>query len=161
MLSLIDIDRPSFQDLTRDRLQGLQRLVSTASKLLWITAGPESDCPYLDMSKGWLRSLAYERRGTLLQYPNIENAAAINAELLANSLMRLVYADSGNDHTMPTVVYTTEHELYYRDGTMQICRLRNEDTLNQRYLSARRWVSTQVEPTDPRTAACVVPDTAG
>ncbi|KAL4864872.1 hypothetical protein BDV12DRAFT_200687 [Aspergillus spectabilis] len=161
VLSLIDIDRPSFQDLTLERLEGLQKLVSTASKLLWVTAGPESDCPYLGMSKGWLRSLAYERRGTVLQYLNIENPAAVSAELLATSLMRLVYADSANDHTMPDLVYTTEHELYYRNGTMQICRLRNEDTMNQRYISARRWVSTLVDRTDSRTVLCVVPETPG
>ncbi|KAL5336891.1 hypothetical protein BJX70DRAFT_389679 [Aspergillus crustosus] len=161
VLSLIDIDKPCFRDLTEPRLQGLQRLVSNTYKLLWVTAGAEGDNPYLGMSKGWLRSLAYERRSSVIQYLNIEDRAAVDANLLASSLLRLVYADTANDHTMPDRVYTTEHELYYRDGTMQICRLRNDDTMNQRYLSARKWVSKEVDLNDSQETLRVISQPTG
>ncbi|KAL6238509.1 hypothetical protein BDW75DRAFT_237396 [Aspergillus navahoensis] len=157
ILSLLDIDRPCFQDLTKDRLQALQKVISATHRLLWVTAGSEGDCPYLGMSKGWLRSLAYERKESLHQYLNIESLAATVAKTLATALMRLVYADGVKDHSLPDRVYATEHELYYKNGTMQIVRLRNDTAMNQRYLSARRWVSKEVKLTDANTVVRVVP----
>ncbi|KAI9039672.1 type I polyketide synthase [Aspergillus affinis] len=159
VLSLVDMDRPCFKDLTRSRLQALQQLIPVTKKLLWVTSGAESECPYLGMSKGWLRSLAYERKDSLHQYLNIESPASDEVELLTTTLMRLVYTKNVNDHTLPSHVYVTEHELYFKNGTMQICRLRNEEAMNQRYLSARSYVSKKVEPTDPRSILRVAPVT--
>ncbi|KAL3430444.1 hypothetical protein BDV09DRAFT_202202 [Aspergillus tetrazonus] len=148
VLCLTDMDSPCFRDLTEQRLQALQRLISVTRRLLWVTAGPESDCLDLGLTKGWLRSLAYERRESLHQYLNVENADAVTAELLATALMRLVYAESGNDHMLSNLVHATEHELYFRNGRMDICRLQYENEMNQRYLSARQWVSKEVRATD-------------
>ncbi|KAL4759322.1 ketoreductase domain-containing protein [Aspergillus foveolatus] len=123
------MDSPCFRDLTEQRLQALQKLISVTNRLLWVTAGRESDCLDLGLTKGWLRSLAYERRESLHQYLNVEDADAVTAELLATTLMRLVYTESGNDHMLSELVHY-------------------ENEMNQRYLSARQWVSKEVRVTD-------------
>ncbi|KAL4981504.1 hypothetical protein BDW68DRAFT_183424 [Aspergillus falconensis] len=148
VLCLTDMDIPCFRDLTEQRLQALQKLISATHRLLWVTAGPESDCLELGLTKGWLRSLAYERRESLHQYLNVESANAVTAELLATTLMRLVYTQSGNDHFLSEIVHATEHELCFRNGRMEICRLQYESDMNQRYLSTRQWVSKEVRATD-------------
>ncbi|KAL6237467.1 hypothetical protein BDW75DRAFT_238255 [Aspergillus navahoensis] len=155
VLCLTDMDSPCFRDLTEQRLQALQKLISATHRLLWVTAGTESDSPDLGLSKGWLRSLVYERRESLYQYLNVESATAVTAELLATTLMRLVYTQSSNDHMLSEIVHATEHELYFRNGRMEICRLQYESDMNQRYLSARQWVSKEVRPTDEISVAPV------
>jgi Ser/Thr protein kinase RdoA (MazF antagonist) len=87
----MDIDSTCFQDLTSQHLQALQKLILATHWLLWVTAGSESDCPDLGLSKGWLRSLAYEHRESLHQYLNVKSTDAVTAELLATILICLVY----------------------------------------------------------------------
>jgi hypothetical protein len=100
VLSLVDIDRSCFQDLTEDCLQSLQALTTVAGKLLWVTVSPESDCPYYGMSKGWLKSLAHENKKCLYQYLNIDNRDAVDSSPLVTTLMHLVCTDSGNVYTL-------------------------------------------------------------
>ncbi|KAL4954367.1 hypothetical protein BDW69DRAFT_205260 [Aspergillus filifer] len=149
VLCLTDVDTPCFQSFTENRLKALQTLIGATTRLLWVTAGAESDCPYYGMTKGWLRSLAYEQKDTLYQYLNIEDPAAMDAKLIATSLMRLIYTQQSNDYSLARHVHAIEHELYLKNGVMQVCRLRSEKAMNQRYVSARNWVSRTVNPDDP------------
>ncbi|KAL4883830.1 hypothetical protein BJY04DRAFT_216165 [Aspergillus karnatakaensis] len=161
VMSLIDIDAPCFRDLTRERLRGLQRLILATSKLLWVSSGSETENPFLAMSMGWLKALATERKRTIFQYLNIESPGAVKGELLAENLMRLAHASGPNDHTLPDQVYTTEPILYYRNGRMEICRVRSESRVNQRYLSSRKWQSRQVDLHDTASILRLVPTSSG
>ncbi|KAF9895148.1 hypothetical protein FE257_000050 [Aspergillus nanangensis] len=157
VISLVDLDQPYFQDITEGGLDRLRRLVRISHKLLWVTAGSEADCPYLGLSKGWLRSLIWERKDCMYQYMNIEKFPEVNETLLATAVLRLAYADQPNDYTCPNRLWTTEHEVYHKDGATEIIRLRDQADMNRRYVSARRWVSREVRLGDPTAAVCIVP----
>ncbi|KAI2322177.1 hypothetical protein LOZ01_004717 [Ophidiomyces ophidiicola] len=157
ILSLVDLDRPCFQELNEKRLQYLQKLTTAAAKLLWVATGSEGDCPYLGMSKGWLRSLAHENKSCLYQYLNIDRIDATSSSLLASTLMSLAYTNCRNDYTLSTGIHTTEPELHFKDGVMRICRLHKDPVPNKRYVSARRYVHEEVELLN--STVCAIPDT--
>ncbi|QKX61835.1 uncharacterized protein TRUGW13939_08991 [Talaromyces rugulosus] len=159
VLSLIDIGWPWFQDLSKDRLVPMQGLVTLASKMLWVTAGSEKDCPYMGMSKGWLKSLAYENKHCLYQYLNIEDQKSVDVTLICSTLMRLVHTDKPNDYKLSTEVHSTESELLFKDGSMQIPRIRSDQATNDRYLAARQHISRQVELSN--STVCVIPASEG
>jgi acyl transferase domain-containing protein len=139
-LVLTDLDKPCFEDLSEDRLRGLQRLVRVAQKLLWVTAGSESDCPWLYMSKGWLKCLPYEHKHCLYQYLNVVEPADLDAVVVARTLMRLVYTDQPNHYSLPNRVWVVEPELRLEKGAMTIPRVVDAPEMNTRYEAGRRAV---------------------
>ncbi|KAL4755948.1 non-reducing polyketide synthase pyr2 [Aspergillus foveolatus] len=145
VLSMADLDWPCFEDLTDDRVCAMQSLVATTDKMLWVTIGPEHECPYYGMSKGWLRSLAHEHKECLYQYFNIEDKHSATPSELATVLMRLLYTDTTNDYTLSTYVHSTEPEIYLKDGFMQICRLHYSSPMNERYIASRRHLYRTVD----------------
>lgn len=60
VLNLADMDHPCFKDITEDRLRGLKDLVHRAENVLWVSRGEEAHNPYINMSRGFLTSLAHE-----------------------------------------------------------------------------------------------------
>lgn len=93
VLALAEIDEPCFRNLTERRLQALKEFVNRAQKLLWVTAGSEAENPYLSMSRGFLQSLRYERPQCLFQHLKVVDPSALDARLLATTLMRLAYEE--------------------------------------------------------------------
>ncbi|GFF37076.1 lovastatin nonaketide synthase [Aspergillus udagawae] len=147
-LVLSDVDKPCFEDLSEDRLRGLQYMVGIARKLLWVTAGSESDCPWFCMSKGWLKCLPYEHKDGLYQYLNIVEPADLDAVVVARTLMRLVYTDQPNHYTLPGRVWVAEPELRLEKGAMTIPRLGDAPELNTRYEACRQAVYQSVHLED-------------
>ncbi|GFG26862.1 lovastatin nonaketide synthase [Aspergillus udagawae] len=147
-LVLTDVDKPCFEDLSEDRLKGLQYTVGIARKLLWVTAGSESDCPWFCMSKGWLKCLPYEHKDGLYQYLNVVEPADLDAVVVARTLMRLVYTDQPNHYTLPGRVWVAEPELRLEKGAMTIPRLADAPELNTRYEACRQAVYHSVQLED-------------
>ncbi|KAF7180413.1 hypothetical protein CNMCM7691_009581 [Aspergillus felis] len=147
-LVLTDVDKPCFEDLSEDRLKGLQYLVGMARKLLWVTAGSEPDCPWYCMSKGWLKCLPYEHKDGLYQYLNVVEPADLDAVVVARTLMRLVYTDQPNHCTLPDRVWVAEPELRLEKGAMTIPRLADAPELNTRYEACRQAVYQSVQLED-------------
>ncbi|KAL4935944.1 hypothetical protein BDV06DRAFT_228348 [Aspergillus oleicola] len=159
VLSMVDLDWPCFEDLTDDRLRAMQTLITATHKMLWVTIGPEYECPYYGMSKGWLRSLQHERKDSFYQYINIEDRNAVSISELATVFMRLVYTNNANDYTLSTCVINIEPEIYLKNAIMQICRLQNDAAMNARYIAARRHLYKTVELKEPGVR--VVPTCSG
>ncbi|KAK8912872.1 Highly reducing polyketide synthase aurA [Metarhizium anisopliae] len=144
ILCLADMDSPCFQDLTAQKLSCLKRLLEVGRRLLWVTAGSESENPYLSMSKGFLSCIGYEYKGSLHQYFNIVDPDAVNATLLGKTLMRMVQSEFTNDYSLSKGVGSVELELRFEDNVMKIPRIMNATSLNQRYAAAQRAVYNQV-----------------
>ncbi|KAL2812785.1 hypothetical protein BDW59DRAFT_36663 [Aspergillus cavernicola] len=155
VLSLMDLWCSWFSDLTPDRLRSMQNLIRRADKMLWVTVGPEHASPHYGLSRGWLKSLAQENTQAFYQYLNIVNRTDATGPLLAETLMRLAYTDILNDFRMSTYVYTTEPELCFKDGTMQLIRLQDDPAGNDRYAAVRAHVTREVEIA--KTCVSVVP----
>ncbi|KAL4875877.1 ketoacyl-synt-domain-containing protein [Aspergillus karnatakaensis] len=144
ILCLADMDTPCFQGLNETKLRALKRLLATGRRLLWVTAGSESQNPYLSMSKGFLSCIGYEYKGSLHQYLNVVEPKDATAELLATTLMRMVHSECTNDYSHSTAVDSVELELRFENGTMKIPRIMNATSLNQRYAATKRAATEQM-----------------
>nr|A0A0M4L8I7.1 RecName: Full=Highly reducing polyketide synthase aurA; Short=HR-PKS aurvA; AltName: Full=Aurovertin biosynthesis cluster protein A [Calcarisporium arbuscula]ALD83627.1 polyketide synthase [Calcarisporium arbuscula] len=144
-LCLADMDVPTFQDLTDNKISCLKRLLEVGRRLLWVTAGSESENPYLSMSKGFLSCIGYEYEGSIHQYLNIVDPEAVNAQILSTTLMRMLLSDSTNDYSLSTGVGSIELELRLEDNVMKIPRIMNATPLNHRYAAGQRAVYSQAD----------------
>ncbi|KAL6232126.1 hypothetical protein BDW75DRAFT_247403 [Aspergillus navahoensis] len=147
VLSMLDLGHSWFSDLNEERLQAMQRLVSTADKMLWVTVGPEHMTPHYGLSSGWLKSIAQENAKSLYQYLNVYDQKDATPLLLANVLMRLVYTQTLNDFTNPACLHTTELELFVKDKKLHAVRLQDDQANNDRYAAVRRKVLKEVDLT--------------
>ncbi|KAK2834879.1 hypothetical protein FQN49_006825 [Arthroderma sp. PD_2] len=145
VLSLSDIDSPCFQELTDSKLNALKRLVEVSQKLLWVTAGPENENPYMSMSRGFLNCIGYEQRLSIYQNLNIVDLSAATGHFLAENLMRLVRTDFDNDYSLKSHVNGMWLELRFEDGMMKIPRIVREPSSNRRYAARRREVRREVD----------------
>lgn len=150
VLMLSDMDSPCLQDLTDGRLKGLQNMLNVAGKLLWVSTGYDSKGLHASMSKGLFRSLVFEYPHSLMQHLTIADPKAARAELLAETLMRLVHTNFDNDVKLPTCVQNTETELLLEDGVMKIPRVRTSAPMNQRLLASRTVVEERTDTQETR-----------
>ncbi|KAJ5178976.1 hypothetical protein N7492_002186 [Penicillium capsulatum] len=147
VLVLADLDGAAcFQDLTESRLAGLQTLVRTADRTLWVTGGSETDRPHLGLSKGFLTCMNYEHAPAMFQYLNIIDPAKARPEMLAEQFLRLSFTTQGNDFTLTNSLHSTELELRVDgDGNFLFPRINVSEDLNTRYAAVRRPVVQPVE----------------
>lgn len=147
VLVLADLDGAAcFEELTESRLNGLQTLVRTAEKTLWVTGGSETDRPHLGLSKGFLTCMNYEHAPAIFQYLNIINPAKAQPKMLAEQLLRLAFTTQRNDFALTNCLHSTELELRVdRDGNFLIPRINVSDDLNTRYAAVRRSIVQSVE----------------
>ncbi|KAL4966565.1 type I polyketide synthase [Aspergillus stella-maris] len=147
ILSLLDIGKdPWLTTLTDETLQSMQTIVRAASKMLWVTVGPETQYPHYGLSRGWLKTLVHECPKSLYQFLNIRDRNQATGDLVATSFMRLVYTDTLNDFRMSTCLHTTEAELYLaEDGIMHIVRLLDDLASNERYTAMRSRVTKDID----------------
>lgn len=96
------------------------------------------------MSKGFLSCIGYEYKHSIHQYLNIVDPNAVNAQLLATSLMRMAQSEFNNDYSLSTGVGSIELELRFEDNIMKIPRIMNATPFNRRYAAAKRAVYNQV-----------------
>ncbi|KAA8649567.1 hypothetical protein EYZ11_005806 [Aspergillus tanneri] len=137
VLAASDIDSPCLKGLTADRLHGLQNMISVTGRLLWLATGRLDENLYLRMSKGLLRSLAFENPHAGLQHLTISDPGEVSPDLVASVLMRLVHAEVGGDHRLSRCMESTEWELMLEDGILKIPRMHSNTDMNQRWLASR------------------------
>ncbi|GKZ20460.1 type I Iterative Polyketide synthase (PKS) [Aspergillus brasiliensis] len=141
VLSLSDIDSPCYENITAQRLSSLKVVINSASRLLWVTSGPESRQPYLSMSKATIHCLAYENPQTIFQYLNIPDHQEVTASTLARIFMQLVHTPRDNNDGLDVCLHSTEFELQLVNGVLNIPRIRLDDSRNQRYSASHRTVN--------------------
>ncbi|RAH83134.1 ketoacyl-synt-domain-containing protein [Aspergillus japonicus CBS 114.51] len=141
VLVLTDLDFSCCKDFTEERLGGLKALMNHANRLLWVTAGHESQDPYWAMAKGIINCVAYENPQLLCQYLNVPDRAEITAPGLATIFLRLSHATKDNDFTLSDRVHSIEPELRLVNGRLQIPRFHLSDAMNTRYIAGQRRVN--------------------
>jgi len=144
-LSLTDLDGPCFRDVSEPQYETLKRVFDASHRLLWVTAGSESENPYDGMSKGLLACAGYENPSSQYQHFNIVDSDALQADVIATQLMRMEVADADNDHTLADGVWATESEIRLEGGKLWISRVRNNSSMNMRYMSERRSIEEEVD----------------
>lgn len=96
------------------------------------------------MSKGFLSCIGYEYKGSIHQYLNIVDPNAVDALLLATTLMRNVHSEFTNDYSLSTGVGSIELEVRFENNIMKIPRIMNATSLNTRYAAGHRVVFRDV-----------------
>ncbi|OJZ91332.1 hypothetical protein ASPFODRAFT_41758 [Aspergillus luchuensis CBS 106.47] len=158
VLNLTDLDSPCYENITAQCLASLKMVMNSASRLLWVTSGPESKQPYLSMSKATVHCLTYENPQSIFQYLNIPNSQEVTAPTLANIFMQLVHTYEDNNDGLDVCLHSTEFELRLVNGVLNIPRIQFDDTKNQRYFASHRTVNGLVDLQDS-TVQIVAPST--
>ncbi|KAF2268646.1 putative hybrid NRPS/PKS enzyme [Lojkania enalia] len=159
VLSITDLDEPVFRCFTQARLDGLRRLFEISRSVLWITKGARSSDPYAAMIVGFARTLTIEMPHLRLQFLHHEGDQRISAAGIAEFLLRLQAADLWEKEGGVNMLWTTEPEITLHEDYLTVPRLFASSELNDRYNSARRFITKLVDL--PSTSVCLTPTKSG
>ncbi|KAI9738829.1 MAG: putative Hybrid PKS-NRPS biosynthetic cluster [Cirrosporium novae-zelandiae] len=144
VLSLTELDEPTFKGMTKEKLESMKRLFDQARNVLWVTRGCRADEPYSNMMVGFGRSLRYEVPHLRLQFLDMPHTESPDTEKIAESLLRLQVSEQWEDNE--DLLWSTEPELVLENGQIMIPRLYHKKDQILRYNSSRRLVTTEVSP---------------
>ncbi|KAJ6076084.1 Type I Polyketide synthases (Type I PKS) [Penicillium canescens] len=138
-----DMDSPFAKCLTAERLHSLQSVIGVTGRLLWLATEQADENPYLRMSKGILRSLAFENPHAGLQHLMIRDPGEASPDLVASILMRLVHTEVSGDYRLSNCMESAEWELLLENGALKVSRMHSDTDINQRWLASRGTPRTQ------------------
>jgi hybrid polyketide synthase/nonribosomal peptide synthetase ACE1 len=140
VLSLLEIDRSVFEELSSSNWDALKLLLQEAGTILWVSSGRRADNPYANMTVGLLRSARQEIPTLEIQSFDIEGDQFPDAREIAEALLRFKAATmwqrrEGQDSLLMTV----EPELVLEQSTILVIpRLVESQAMNDRFNSSRR-----------------------
>lgn len=142
VISLSELDQPVFKDITPERWYGFRKMFEVERTVLWLTSGRLEDEPFSNMIVGFGRSAVHELDDLRLQFLDIPDPTKIDAQTIAESLVRFLAKDlEGND-----ILYTVEPEIVMdAEGHQLVPRLQPISAANNRYNSIQRPITQQVD----------------
>lgn len=139
VLSLSDLDRPVFAHLSSDEWEGLRRILSQATTVVWVSQGRRINNPHANMMAGLVRTAKWEYPNLDYLLLDIEDSREINAQTISEALVRHVVATKWLRRN--EIQITVEPELVLKEGgRWTIPRLMINQAMNNRYNSARRLI---------------------
>ncbi|KAI3325962.1 hypothetical protein HD806DRAFT_428958 [Xylariaceae sp. AK1471] len=142
LLSLLDLETPTFEGLESDTWEAMKTSLQQANSLLWVSANRRSENPYANMMIGLLRSVKTETPTLDVQSLDFESEELPSAQKIADTLLAFKAAliwQRQDQHD--GLLLTIEPELVVeRDGTVVIPRIILNKEMNDRYNSSRRPV---------------------
>lgn len=137
VVSLTELDKPMFKDITEDSFESLKKMFESEKTLLWITSGRLDDEPYSNMTVGFGRTASNEVADLRLQQLDITDLEFTSPELLAEIILRFY----GSGFLPIDVLWTVEPEIVIDNEQRQLLsRLRPIQEMNDRYNSGHRPV---------------------
>ena len=140
VVCLQDLDTPVLQGLTPAALESLQVLFSQAKNILYLTRGCREGAPYSTAMVGLGRTMLFEYPDLKLQFLDVASFADADPRCIAETLLRLVAAESLD----PMYLWTAEPEVAFEGSRMLIPRLVQNKMLNEKLNSERRSITHQV-----------------
>lgn len=144
VLCLQDLDMPILQGMTSTTLASLQSLFAQAKSILYLTRGCRDGAPYSSAMLGLGRTMLFEHSDLRLQFLDIASFAEADPRFIAETLLRLVVADSLD----PMYLWTAEPEVAFERSRMLIPRLIQNKTLNEKLNSERRLITHRISTDD-------------
>ena len=142
VLSLTELDEPTFKSMTGDKLEALKRFFDQSRNVLWITQGCRAEEPYSNMTVGFGRSLVLEMPHVRLQFLDLAPSDKPDARVFAEILLRLQMTDLWEkEGRQNEVLWSTEPELALKDGRLLVPRIMPCNDRNDRYNAARRSIT--------------------
>lgn len=161
VISLTELDKPLFKDLTGARVSALKETFGAARDLVWLTSGRRWQEPFANMIVGYGRTAGNETPGLRVQFLDAEDLEQLDARKIAESFLRLrvKFEERAN------ILWPLESEIVMDPQQRELVpRLRHISTLNNRYNSTRRAVSHEVDvkvspvAMEPSQNSCVFKD---
>lgn len=150
ILSLSDVDAPFSQTVTESSLQSMKQVLHSDGSILWVTQGRQADNPFANMTVGLVRSVLLEVPTLAFQFLNFEDFGALQANVIAETLVRFKASLDWNLHKRgsdsqsrerPVMLMTVEWELVVdKQGQMLIPRMYPAKDMNERYNSGIHFV---------------------
>ena len=149
VLSLTDLDEPTFKGFTAEKLDTLKILFSQARNMLWVTRGCRANDPYSNMMVGIGRAVRFEYPNINLQMFDVDHLNAESSQSIAANLLRLEAIDIWRkENPLYNLLYSSEPEIALEGGSQIIPRLFPNEEQNKRYNSSRRLITRDVDPTE-------------
>lgn len=141
VVSLVELDRPIFEDMTAETFEALKTMYALPKTLLWVTSGRLGDEPFANMTVGFGRTARHETPDLHIQQLDIADPHHTSPQTIAELLLRLKATVSSSNYTG-----NAEPEIVIDEKQRQfVSRLRPIRELNDRYNSARRSIKHEVE----------------
>lgn len=142
IISLTELDRPIFQDLTATQFDALKQTFGSARDLLWLTSGRRCQEPFSNMTVGFGRTARNETPELRLQFLDIEDLEKLDARKVAETFLRM----RTRVEERGILLWPLESEIVIDSQQRELVpRLRHLRTLNDRYNSTRRTVTHKVD----------------
>ncbi|KAJ0297241.1 hypothetical protein Brms1b_013619 [Colletotrichum noveboracense] len=149
VLSVADLDSPIFKGLTEQRWKCLQRLLGSASCMLWLTHGARCEEPDSGTMLGLLQSIWYELEHLRSQLLEVVDLRDLKARFLAHLMLQMQLDQQWKNDTrfdMDAVLYSVEPELMLDEGgVLKLLRQKPDQEANDRYNSAKRSIKKEVD----------------
>lgn len=159
VLCLTDLDEPVFKSISAEKLQAFQHIFKQSKSVLWVTQGRVADNPYSNMVVGFGRSIVLEMTHLRLQYLDVESLDDVDAEVFSEKLLQLEATEQWEQQgPQNSLLWYTESEIGLKKGSIHVPRVRLSKKRNQRYNSARRLITKEMDPTT--TPISIVPSGA-
>ncbi|KAK2603556.1 hypothetical protein QQS21_004236 [Conoideocrella luteorostrata] len=146
MVSLADLDKPVFQNMTERDFVPFRRIFQEEKTLLWVTTGRRSEEPFSNMIVGFGRTAVHETPGLNLQHLDLANPHMHRvAHIIANNFLRLL-AGATKKEEQQGVLWPIEPEIVVdSNGRHHVPRLLPLRNLNNRYNSGHRFITEDVD----------------
>lgn len=141
VLSLADLDRPTFDRIDDETMSALIDVLESCSTILWITHNAKDAVPAAYMSLGFFRTVLWEMPDTRLRTIDFVDGSEPESSVIAASLLEFELAKRWSTEPQEhSLLWSDERELVYRHGRFEIPRLVSNDAIDARYNASRRAI---------------------
>lgn len=144
-------DESTFEDITLTQLKALQNIFNQSKNILWVTSGAQSDSPYKNMFIGLQRSVTLELTHVRSQVLDFATPEEVNFGIIAKKLLQLdAYSVWDDKSQLKDILWYNEPEICIENQQVMIPRFRLSPTRNDRYNSARRLITRDIDIKDTK-----------
>lgn len=147
VLVLEDLDHPVFKDITAKRWESLKSLFGSDKTILWVTQDRMVDNPFGNMAVGFARSALWEVPELCYQFIDFQEVHRIDPRVLTEAVLRFQTSRSVHEQSQRNSLWSVESEIIINsDARQMVPRLKPFSDANNRYNSARRTMTKDVQP---------------
>lgn len=145
VILLADLEAPLLFNLSADEFASIQRIISTASSLLWVTAGGllSGKHPELALTQGLARSVRSEQAS--IDFRTLDfDLGNVSVDQAVGSIVRVALLQArSSDEILPTA---REGEIAVSNGKTFVSRLVRNQELNKAFTATLEPTSAKLHP---------------
>ena len=152
-INLVDIDFPTFKDITIEKMDSLKRILELAKRILWVTQGAQLDQGYHTASVAFSRSIRQEAPHLNFSQIDVSDLKHDASKSIAEYLLQQSALDeweappstlADKQHRDFGLTWSKEPEVFLDRGKLKIPRLVENLEQNARLNSSRRLITKKI-----------------